>query len=284
MKKQQWFSILRIFLGTTLLATAINVFFEDQGIVTGGVTGAAIMIKELTRQWLDQGVPLWMTNLILNIPLFLGGLFIKGKEFLGKTLFATLFLSAALYFTKFLPTLTDDLFLNAVFGGALAGIGIGFVFLSFATTGGTDLAGSILHHYVNHISTATFMFGIDAMIICFGFFVFGIEKAMYAILSVFITSRVIDTFLEGIHFSKGALIISSEYEKIGKAILQNLDRGATEIFGRGIYTQSKRQLVLSVVSKKEIVRLKKIVHEIDPNAFIIITDVREVFGEGFTTT
>lgn len=284
MKKQRWFSIVRILLGTTLLAAAINVFFEEQGLVTGGVTGAAIMIKEVTKPLIQGGVPLWMTNLLLNIPLFLGGLFTQGKQFLGKTLFATVFLSAALYFTKFLPILTDDLLLNSIFGGVVAGVGIGFVFLSFATTGGTDLAGSILHHYIDHITTATFMFCIDAMIICFGIFVFGMEKAMYAILSVFITSRVIDTFLEGVHFSKGALIISDQYEKIGKVILQNLDRGATEIFGKGIYTQSNRQLILSVVSKKEIVRLKKIVHEIDPDAFIIITDVREVFGQGFTTT
>lgn len=146
-QKYKIIDYLLIIVGTTLLAIAINVYFDAMGMVIGGVTGLAIIIKDFTHGLWQGGVPVSVTNLAVNIPLFLIAFLIRGKEFGGKSLFATVFLSIALEYTKFLPKLTHDFFLGSVFGGLLAGLGIGLVFAANATTGGTDLAGGILHHF-----------------------------------------------------------------------------------------------------------------------------------------
>ncbi|NMA84824.1 MAG: YitT family protein [Epulopiscium sp.] len=281
-KKQELIrEYLYIILGTTLLAIAINVFFARQGLVTGGVTGLAIIVQELTKGVWDGGIPLWITNIAINIPLFLIAISLKGKMFGTKTLFSTLYLSLSLYLTQGIVSLTQDFLLSSIFGGVLGGIGIGLVFAGFATTGGTDLAASILHLYFAHVSVGTLMFIIDAVIIGIGFFVFGPEKTMYAIIAVYITAKMMDGILEGIHFSKAAFIISENSTAIATALMNTLDRGVTALSGRGMYTQQSKDVLLCVVSKKQIAKLKDIVKEVDENAFVIVADVREVVGEGF---
>lgn len=264
-----------IIIGTTILALGINMFYEKQHIVTGGVTGLAIVIKNFT------GIDLSITNLILNIPLFLLGLKIKGKDFGGKTLFATIFLSIALTYTKFVPSITSDLLLACIFGGIFSGVGLGLVFAAFATTGGTDLAASIIQHFAKHLSVSKIMFVLDAIIIMIGFVVFGAEKTMYAIISVYIAVKVIDGILEGINFSKAAFIISDKYQQISDELMVQLDRGVTGLDGRGMYTNVEKKVLFCVVSKKQIIKLKDIVRNFDESAFIIVADVREVLGEGF---
>lgn len=282
--RNTYVDFLIIIIGTIILAMAINIFFEPMDIVTGGVTGLAIIVKNCTiSTFFKYGVPIWLTNVIVNVPLFLIAVFLKGKNFGIRSLFATFFLSFALYFTQPLANLIDisDIILTSVFGGVIAGIGIGLVLSAFSTTGGTDLAASIIQHYVKHISVAQIMLFIDALIILYGAYIFGAEKALYAILSVYITTKVIDAILEGIHFSKAVIIISNKYEEIADNIFETLDRGVTCLNGKGMYTKVSKQVLLCVVSKKEIIKLKELVRIIDKNAFVIVSDVKEVLGEGF---
>lgn len=273
---------LLIIVGTTLLALAINSFFDPLELVTGGVTGFSIVLKELTKNVIVGGIPIYITNIVVNVPLFIVALVIRGKDFGVRSLFATFYLSFALYYTEFAPAATNNILLGSVFGGALAGIGLGLVFGAFATTGGTDLLASIIQYFLKHISVARIMLGVDAVIIALGVYVFGVEKGMYAIIAVYISVHVIDSILEGISFSKAAFIISEHNQEIAAKLLEVLDRGVTGLFGRGHYTKQEKEVLLCVVSKREIVRLKEIVKDYDEKAFVIVADVREVLGEGFS--
>jgi uncharacterized membrane-anchored protein YitT (DUF2179 family) len=281
MKRHPLIDYLLIIVGTTLLALSINMFFDPLELVTGGVTGLAIVIKEISHNLVEGGIPIYLTNLVVNIPLFLLAIFIKGKDFGARSFFATVYLSFALYYTSVFPVATTDLVLGSVFGGVIGGIGLGMVFLAFSTTGGTDLAASIVQQFLKHFTVAQIMFTLDSAIILFGVFVFGAEKAMYAIISVFISVKFIDGILEGFHFSKAAFIISYKTDLIAEKIMKTLDRGVTGLDGHGKFTNESKEVLLCVVSKREIVKLKEIVRDIDVNAFVIVADVREVVGEGF---
>ena len=270
-----------IIVGTTILAMSINVFFDPLNLVTGGVTGFAIVLKSMTTGLVTGGIPIYITNLVVNIPLFVLALIIKGKNFGARSLFATSYLSFALFYTGGLEPLTYNPLLGALFGGVVAGIGLGLVFAAFSTTGGTDLMATLIQQVLKHVSVANIMLVLDAVIILFGLFVFGVDKAMYAIIAVYISARIIDTMLEGIHFSKAAFIISKKNDAIASAIMENLERGVTGLEGFGKFTKKEREVLLCVVSKREIVKLKEIVRDIDFNAFVIVADVREVVGEGF---
>ncbi len=280
-KRKKWVDYLYIIVGVLILSASINMVFAPFDMVIGGVTGLAIVIKHITQSMVDGGVPLWLSNILINIPLFFGAVVIKGRNFGTRSLFATGFLSFSLYITEGLPMLTDDLLLGTVFGGVMAGAGLGMVLSAFSTTGGTDLAASLIQHFFKHMSVARIMLALDWVIIAFGAMVFGVEKTLYAIISVFITARIIDAFLDGLHFSKAAFIISEKYAKISENIMEDLDRGVTGLNGEGMYSATQKNVLLCVVSKREIVRLKEIVRITDPKAFIIVTDVREVLGEGF---
>lgn len=282
--KQKIIEYLSIIIGTTSLAIAINVFFEPFGIVTGGVSGLSIIIKSLAEAKLGLDIPLWLTNIALNLPLFIVGIKILGIKFLSRTIFATLYLSFALFYTKFIPTYFLDgteLILISLFGGVLSGFGLGLVFSSFATTGGTDLAATIIQRYFKHISISKLLLMLDTLIIVLGVFMFGFVKAMYAIIAVYITSKVIDSVLEGLSFSKAAFIISEHSSQISQKILTDIDRGVTGLTGRGMYTLEKKEVLLCVVSRKEVIQLKEVVKSIDNNAFLLVFDVRETLGEGF---
>ncbi|MDR1665202.1 MAG: YitT family protein [Clostridiales bacterium] len=277
----KWKDLISIMAGDLLLAFAIVTLLEPNRLVTGGVTGVAIIIADYTGR-LGFSFPLWATNLALNIPLFWLGMKMMGKDFLIKTAFATLFLSAALYVASFLPAVTDDPLLSALFGGVFSGIGLGLVFRASATTGGSDLAASILHHHViKHHSIARILFVIDSVIISAGFLAFGPSAALYAVITVFVSSKATDTLLEGLNFSKAAFVISDKADEIAGEILQHLERGVTGLDGRGMFTGKERNVLLCVVSAKELVMLKTIVHSVDIGAFVIVADVREVLGEGF---
>lgn len=268
---------LFIMIGTAMLAVSISVFFDPLAMVTGGVTGLAIVIKDLT----NGVIPLWLSNLVINIPLFIIAILIKGKSFGKRSLFATVFLSFCLFFTQHIQPITLDILLGSIFGGVLSGAGLGLVFSAYSTTGGTDLAASSIQHFMKHISVAKIMLVLDGIIVLLGFFIFGPEKTMYAIISIFISAKVIDAFLEGLHFSKAAFIISDQHERIAKGIMEEMERGVTGLTGVGKYTGDSKEVLLCVVSKREIVKVKEIAHACDHHAFVIVADVREVLGEGF---
>lgn len=270
-----------LILGTALVAASIQCIYDPISLVTGGFTGIAIIVKEITENFFDGGIPLWFTNLVLNIPVFLLALKIKGRRFIGRTLLGTMLLSAWLYVIPSVDLTQGDYILAAVFGGVIGGTGMGFILLAKATTGGTDMVATLIQHYLQHYSIVQIMQLLDGAIVILGLYVFGIHAALYAIVAIYITSKVSDTLMEGFKFSKVAFIISDKYELVAKRILEDLDRGVTGLHAKGMYSGTEKCMLYCVVSQKEIVQVKEIVQEADPDAFVIVSDAREVLGEGF---
>lgn len=273
--------IFYIILGTGIMALGIQCIYDPAGLVTGGFSGLAIVIRSVTAGWVRGGVPLWLTNLVLNIPVFIVAFFRMGKKFIGRTLFGTALLSVWLYAIPQVDLAQGDYLLAALFGGAFSGIGMGFVFKAKATTGGTDMVAALIQKSLRHYSVVTIMQFVDGIVVLIGLFVFGIRPTLYAVVAIAVTTKVSDTFLEGFKHSKAAYIITNRYEEVAVRIMEGLDRGVTGLDARGMYTQDKKCVLYCVVSRKEIVEVKEIVNAVDPEAFVIVSDVREVLGEGF---
>lgn len=277
---EKWYTILYnyilIGMGVFLMAIALNYFLAPNTIAPGGVTGFAVVIEKTVK------IPIYITNLALNIPLFIFGVKILGKDTAIKTLYATILLSL---FLKILPpvVLTHDLLLSSIFGGVLSGIGLGIVFKFGGTTGGTDLAGSILNNRFPNLSTATFMTMIDLFVVAFaGIVEKKIEISLYSIIAMFVTMKVIDMILEGIGYLKGFFIVSDNPEGISEKLMVELGRGVTLLKGRGMYSKENKDVLLCVVPRSQFARVKDIVKEFDPYAFVMVSEMYEVLGEGFT--
>lgn len=280
-KKSIVWDYIMVIIGTGLLATSIKCLYDPMGLVTGGFTGLCIVIKEVTEGIVDGGIPLWLSNLILNIPLFLVAWKVKGKRFIWRTIIGTFLLSAWIYVIPAVDLTQQDYFLVAVFGGCIGGAGMGLILLGRATTGGTEMVAVLLQHFLRHYSVVQIMQVLDAMIVLFGLYMFGLKAGMYAIVAIFVTTKVSDGLMEGFKYSKSAFIITDHYEAVADRVLQELDRGLTGLYAKGMYSGTDKCMLYCVVSKKQIVELKDIVSEIDPDAFVIVSDVREVLGEGF---
>ena len=280
-RKKPWYlEYLLIIIGTGLMGTAITSCFDAAGMVTGGFSGIAILVKSWTNGLYGDGIPLWFTNLALNIPLFLLATKIKGFKFVKKALLGDLSLTVWL---AILPSwkLSADLLLVALYGGLLQGIGIGFVFLGGGTTGGTDLLAAIIQKYLRHYSIAQIMQFVDGAVVIVGMYVFGVERALYAIIAVFLVTKVSDGIIEGLKFSKSVYIITDKPDEVARMVIEDMDRGITGIPAKGMYSGEDKLMLFCVVGKKELVQLKEKIDEIDEKAFFIVGDAREVHGEGF---
>ena len=277
----EWFSYLMIIVGAASFGVAIQNIYDPTGLVTGGFTGLAIIVKSITSQFMKGGIPLWLTNTILNIPVFILGYILMGRKFLGRSLFGTLMLSFWLYILPPLDLAQGDYMLAALFGGLFSGVGVGLVLRANGTTGGTDMVAALIHRKLRHYTVAQIMMILDGCIVLTGLFLFGIRSTLYAIVAIFVATKVSDSVLEGFNYSKAAYIITNQYEEIAKRIMEELDRGLTGLSAKGMYTKEDKCVLYCVVSMKEIVVLKELVSEVDRNAFVIVSDVREVLGEGF---
>lgn len=270
-----------IFVGCFLLAISIDKFFLPHNLVTGGFSGLSIIIKRYADSLLGVNLSISLINLILNLPLFVVTFFLLGYNMLIRSFFATLSVSLSLYILTYFPPIPSDLFIASVFGAVFAGIGLGLVFSRSATTGGTDLVCTITNKFLKQNNIAKQLFILDSSIILLGLFAFGIENCMYAIISVFICTKIIDTVLEGIGFAKVVYIITDHADEVSQKIFTTLDRGVTGLESHGMYTKVQRVTLMTVVPTKDLPKLKEITKEIDNRAFMIISDAREVFGEGF---
>lgn len=279
-RMKTWDYIL-IVIGTALVATSIQCIYDPIRMVTGGFSGMSIIVKEITKGLMPGGIPLWFTNIALNIPVFIIAWRMKGKRFIWRTLLGTFLLSAWLYVLPMIDLPQGDFILAAVFGGVIGGAGMGMVLLAKATTGGTDMVATLIQHKLRHYSIVQIMQVLDGLIVLAGMFTFGIHVAMYAIVAIFITSKVSDALLEGFKFSKVAYIITDQYELVAQKIMETMDRGVTGLKAKGMYSGTEKCMLYCVVAKKQIVEVKEIVAEIDPGAFVIVSDAREVLGEGF---
>lgn len=268
-------SYMGIALGVLISAFSLNFFLEPNTIAPGGVTGLAIVIKSLI------GIPIYLTNLVINIPLFIIGIIVLGKEFGAKTLFATLGLSL---FLGIIPSevATQDLLLSSVFGGILLGLGLGLVFKSGGTTGGTDLAGAILNKCFPRFSISSFMMTIDGIVVVIaGIVSKKLETSLYSVIALYVAIKVINLMLEGVGYVKAFLIITEKPEEISEAIMRDIGRGVTLFNGKGMYTKENKDILLCVVNRSQFTKVKDVVNMIDINAFLMVTDMYEVIGEGF---
>ena len=274
---------LYVTLGTFLLGFAIISFWQPHNLVTGGISGLAIIIFYYTESiGLQVPIPIWLSNLVLNLPLFIIGFKVMPREYFVRSIYGYLMLTLSLYVLRYVPPIPSDLLMSSIFGGVIAGIGISFVLRARATTGGSTLIAVILHRWaLRHMSMAKILFFVDSTIILIGLLVFGPIAAMYAVVAVFVSTKVTDAAIEGLSFSKAAFIISQEADAIADGITKDMNRGVTEMPSRGRYSKQDQTMLLCVVPAKEIVPLKQLVYALDKKAFVIVTDVREVLGEGF---
>ncbi len=273
---------LAILLGTGLMATAVNCVFEPMQLVTGGVTGIGIIIKELTRNIIgEEGIPLWITNLLCNIPLFVFAYYILGKRFVRRGILSAIVFTVYLGVIPITQLPTGDTMLNSVLGAVLMGLGLGLVFAVGSTTGGMDLLAVLLQTRFRYLTEAQILAVVDGAIVIAGGIIFGLENALYALVAIFIVTRVSDGIMNGLKFSKVGYVISDHAEEISQRIMSELQRGITGVDITGMHTGARKNMLMCVVSRKQIVELKEIVFEIDPKAFVIVTDANETVGEGF---
>lgn len=272
---------VNIIIGCLLLSIAVNVFLKPNNFVLGGVTGLGIILESVLKAQFGITFPIWLTNILVNLPLFLISYKLFGSKFLGNTIFATLFLSFALAVTDFLPGFTEDILLASVFGALLDGLALGLIIKNRCSTGGSDLLAIIIHKFIKHIQVSKILLCIDFTVIFIGIIVFGVRSTLYALISVFIVSKVIGMVVDGFDFAKAVFIISDKPDEIGDAILKNIVRGATALKAEGMYTKTEKNAIFCVVKQKQIPELKELVSDIDENAFVVIANVSEVLGQGF---
>lgn len=270
------YEIAGVTAGVLLVALGLDMFLIPNKIAAGGVSGIATILHYLI------GVPVGAAILALNIPLFAMGVYRLGLRFGFRSLYGTITLSLAVdLLAPVLPVPTGDILLAGLYGGALTGLGMGLVFRSGGTTGGTDMAAAVLRTYTG-INIGQLLFLVDgAVVLAAGFAFRSAELAMYALITIFVISWLIDLVQEGPSYTRAFLIISERPDEIAEAILAGLNRGVTAWPAKGVYTGARREVLLSVVNRSEVTRLKDIVYNVDPQAFVILAGVHEVLGEGF---
>jgi len=274
--KTLFYEYLQIVIGCFVGALGLSMFLVPRKIAPGGVSGLSTVIYHLV------GLPVGWTMLALNIPLFLAGLFVLGKGFGTKTLAGAFLFSLFAELTKNFQAPTDDLLLSTVYGGLILGLGLGVVFRARGSTGGTDLASMLIHHFFPAISIGQGILLVDFFVVALDGIAFNWELAMYSWIALYISSKMVDVLQEGINFAKAVYIISDRADDISIKILGEMQRGVTLLRGKGGYTGEDKKILLCVVTKLEVLRLKRMVQEIDPRAFVIVHDVHEVLGEGFS--
>ena len=263
--------------GSFIYALGFQFFMYPNDIVTGGLTGIAMIINYLTK------FPVGVTTIVLNVPLFFWSWRKFGLRFILLSLLSTILCSVFVDLLAMLQVeVTHEPLLGAIYGGILHGFGIGIVFLTGVTTGGMDIVAKALRQRYQHINIGTIILGLDFVIIASFAVIFRLyDRAMYALICMYATTKVIDLVLYGAVNSKVCYIISGQSTEIKDAIIRELDRGVTFLHGKGAFSGEERDVILCVIKQRQIVELKRVVKEIDEKAFMFVSDSREVFGEGF---
>lgn len=275
-KMRKLLEYFEITIGAALIAIALEVFYVPHNLVTGGVTGIGIMLLELFN------LPLWITNLGLNLPMMILGYKILGKDLFFKSLYATFAITSGLSYAQHIPPIYPDITLSVVFGGSVMGAGTGLILRKAATSGGTSLMAALIGKLMKYVKLTTIIFWLDFVIILGGLIMFGPINTMYAIITIFVTIKVTDVVIQGFQQSKALFILSDKSEEVSQILIKILGRGVTSLPAKGMYTGKNRNMLLCVMSQKEMVRAKEIIKETDPGAFVMVTSVTEVLGEGFT--
>jgi len=263
-----------IIIGAAIIAVGFNVFLLPNEVASGGVSGISTILKGLF-DWKPGFV-----QYAFNIPLFIAGIIFLGKQFGARSLVGTLTLPLFVILTSSWEPATLNPLLGALFGGISVGVGLGIVFRGNASTGGTDLAAQIITKYTG-LSLGTSVMLIDGLIVLSAALVFDIEKGLYALIGLFVTTKTIDIIQLGFSQSKMVYIITNKQEEIRDAIYTEINRGVTKLPAVGGFTEQERPILLVVVYQTEFTKLKHVVKTVDPSAFVIVSDAYEVLGEGF---
>jgi len=273
---KEWIrNLTLIVFGVLIMTVSYNMFLVPAKIAPGGVSGAATIVHYLA------GLPIGAVSLVMNAPLFLLGWRQEGRGFIIRTLISTVLLSLFIDLIH-LPTITADPLLSAVFGGVILGAGLGLVLLGDATTGGTDLAAKMIQRKIPRLTMAWVLFILDMIVIVAAAVAFSPEEGLYALVTIYVSTKVMDFILEGAKSARAFNVISPKSNEIASRIMQEMERGVTCLHGTGMYSGRNVEMLYCVVSSREITRLKHIILSEDPNAFIVITEAHEVGGEGFT--
>ena len=267
-------------IGSVIFAIGVTVFTTPNEIAPGGVTGIATMLHSIT------GMQMGTLTFLINIPLVLLGLIVLGKRFTINTFRTLLILSAITnIFESFLPVYTENMLMASIFGGAAIGIGIGIIFLRGSTTGGTDILGRVLLRYFQHIPLGKILLAIDFVIVSAAGIYYGtLDAALYALVSVYITERAIDSVLYGFNETRIAYVVTEHPTEVAKRVMEETDRGVTYLHGEGGFQRDKKLVIMCAMPSRQFAKFKRIVLEVDHAAFIMVAPASNVIGEGFKET
>ncbi|GIP21739.1 MULTISPECIES: YitT family protein [Paenibacillus] len=263
-----------IVVGSLITALAFNMFLLPSHIASGGVSGLSVVVNSLF------GIEPAYVQWALNIPLFFAGWFLLGRNYAARSLLGTILMPLFVYLTDGLAAPTHDPLLSSLYGGIGVGLGLGIVFRGRGSTGGFSTLAQIIQKF-SGLSLATCVVMLDGTVITVAGFVLSPEKALYALIGLYITGKIIDAVELGFNYTKVAYIIAEKTEEISEAVLNHLDRGLTKLNARGGYTGDDRTVLMVVVGQSEVTRLKTLVQQLEPTAFVIISNAHEVLGEGF---
>ena len=270
---------VQIVIGSIIGAAAYPMFLVPNNIAPGGLTGVATILNFLFH-W-----PVGTVSLALNIPLFLIGYRTMGKIFAFRCLVATLLFSLLIDILPLKPVQVEpvlDPLLGTLFGGVLLGIGLGLILRGGATTGGSDMVARMVHRRFNFITVGMFLFALDFLVVIAAAFTISGEKALYALINIYVCSKVIDGVMVGFGGNKACFIMTGAWEKVTQRVMDEVGRGVTYLEARGAYSGKSQPVVMCVTSRQEMTALKRIVQEEDEKAFMFITDAHETLGEGFS--
>ena len=271
-------SILGLVVGTFFMACATALFLLPNKLSSGGFSGIATIVYYLSN------VPVGITMLILNIPLFITSYFRIGKKFIFMSALGTASLATFIDILSRFPALTTDRFLACIYGGILTGVGTSIVLKVNASTGGSDLLSYVVRSFNDKFKSGDLIIAIDVIIITLNVLVFKeIEIGLYSAISIYLMGKMIDIVFEGVNFTKVLFIVSDKYDEIAKVVGDKVQRGSTALYARGMHSNLDKMVLFCVGSRSEVIEIKKIATTVDPKAFMVITNAREVWGKGFVT-
>lgn len=274
-RKETLIAYAQIVLGCIIGGAAYPMFLVPNNIAPGGLTGVATVLNFL------MGVPVGLTSMLMNIPLFILGYKAMGRVFVVRSFIATVLFSMAIDLIK-VPAVTMDPLLGTLYGGVLLGIGLGLILRGGATTGGTDMVARMVHSRFPFISVGMFLMMIDGLVVVLAGVCVGLNEGLYAMIAIFVTSKLIDMVMAGLTQTRACYIITSATDAVTDRIMEEMDRGVTHLMAKGAYSGTARPVILCVLSSQEVVKLKDIVREEDEKAFMFITGAHEALGEGFS--
>ncbi|MBU2652108.1 MAG: YitT family protein [Bacteroidetes bacterium] len=277
---RKWFMAYSfIILGAFIMAAGFVLFITPHKIVPGGVYGIAIVLHHLF------GFPVGLTALCFDIPLTIIGVKVLGPRFGIKTVLGFVFTAFWVDFLTYLygeqPLIPDDVLLSSLFGGVMIGAGLGLIFKSKATSGGSDIVAMIISKYTGW-PMGQLMIAVDSAIVLVGFIGFQDWKVpLYSLITIYVTGRVIDLILQGVSYDKSIFIVSKKPEMIREKIINDLNRGGTIFKAQGMYSKDDKEVIYTVLNRREVEIIQDYIHQVDPKAFLVVSNANEILGEGF---